>query len=146
MGSISNQQFLNDIPMEMTTPMKNKNGQLILVYLNWEFKQETGEKPSQVLFKVRTNRFLEVEEGVWERVIDFKEKLSTEFYISIDYPKNADEFLKEKGSSLSIEDLNQKFGINLYYVWQRFIDKPCSWKTEKPTPTNDEDIPPDYIE
>ena len=146
MSRKSDQQFLNNIPMEMTTPMKNKNGHSILVYLNWEFKQESGEKPSQVLFKVRTNRFLEITEGVWERVLDFKDKLSNEFYISIDYPKNADEFLQEKGSSLSIEDLNQKFGINLYYVWQRFIDQPCSWETEKLTPTKDEDIPPEYIE
>ena len=50
--------------MEMTTPMKNKNGQNILVYLNWEFNQEVADKPSQVLFKVRTNRFLETEEGL----------------------------------------------------------------------------------
>ena len=146
MASLNNQQYLNNIPMEMTTPMKNKNGQQILVYLNWEFKKESGEKASQVLFKVRTNRFLETEEGVWERVIDFKDKLTTEFYISIDYPENADEFLKEKGSSLSIDDLNKKFGINLYYIWQRFIDKPCSWKTEKPTPTKDGDTPPDYLD
>ena len=146
MASLNNQQYLNNIPMEMTTPMKNKNGQQILVYLNWEFKKESGDKASQVLFKVRTNRFLETEEGVWERVIDFKDKLTTEFYISIDYPENADEFLKEKGSSLSIDDLNKKFGINLYYIWQRFIDKPCSWKTEKPTPTKDGDTPPDYLD
>jgi len=146
MGGSNNQQYLNNIPMEMTTPMKNKNGQVILVYLNWEFKQETGDKPSQVLFKVRTNRFLETGEGAWERVIDFKDRLSTEFYISIDYPENADEFLKEKGSSLSIEDLNKKFGINIYYVWQRFIDQPCSWKTEKATPPKDGDTPPEYID
>ena len=142
----NNHQYLNNIPMEMTAPMKNKNGQDILVYLNWEFKKENGEQAAQVLFKIRTNRFLETEEGVWERVIDFKDKLTTEFYISIDYPEDADQFLKEKGSSLSIEDLNKKFGINLYYIWQRFIDNPCSWKTEKPTPTKDGDTPPDYLD
>ena len=37
---------------------------------------------------------METAEGVWERVIDFKDKLSTEFYISIDYPENAAEFLE----------------------------------------------------
>ena len=114
--------------------------------MSWEFNQEVGNKPSQVLFKVRTNRFIETEEGVWERVIDFKDKLSTEFYISIEYPNNADEFLQERSSSLSLDDLNKKFGLNLYYIWQRFIDNPCSWKTEKPESTPEGDIPPDYLE
>ena len=133
--------------MELTTPMKNKKGKNILVYLNWEFKEEEeGTKPSQILFKVRTNRFLEVEDGVWERVIDFKDKLSTEFYICIDYPEDGDSFFKEKGHSLSLNDLNNKFGINLYDIWQRFIDKPCSWETENPGSTPQGEMPPDYLD
>ena len=142
-------QVFNKVPNEITTHFKNKNGDSIIVYINWEIKEKDEQKHSKMILKVRTNRFLKRENEKWKRIVDFKETLSNEFYIAIDSPMDHEIFVKTKLDNVSSEELRNIFGVDIYFIWKKFIDMHCSWEEEdisEDETNEEEDIPPEYID
>ena len=142
-------QFFNKVPNEITTNFKNKNGDSVIVYINWEVKEKDEQKHSKMVLKVRTNRFIKKKNESWKRIVDFKETLSNEFYIAVDSPIEHKLSIETKFNELSTEKLRDIFGVDIYFIWKKFIDMHCSWDVEDVSDdeANEEsDIPPEYIE
>ena len=142
-------QFFNKVPNEITTNFENKNGDSVIVYINWEIKEKDEQKHSKMVLKVRTNRFIKKKNENWKRIVDFKETLSNEFYIAVDSPMEHQVFIKTKFDNVSTEKLRDIFGVDIYFIWKKFIDMHCSWDVEdvsEDEANEESDIPPEYIE